>query len=335
MRILDALQRSVGSIILSLIFLGGFPSLTFASWTVQSSGTLAWLHVVYFLNENKGWAAGSNGTIVTTEDGGRSWKSWKRPSEDTIRDLFFADENNGWLVCERSIYKLKTIDEPRSYLMKTTNGGESWSRVNVIGKDADLLLLRAVFTKQGHVWTFGEAGALFVSRDGGANWARQHVPTRHLLLGGHFLTESLGWLAGAGSTILQTSDGGVTWRPASIADKKVRFTAVSFVDARHGWAVAAGGRVFVTRDGGLNWQEQKSGVDADLSDVKFIDQREGWATGADGTIIHTIDGGNLWFRDQTGSSHRLERLFMMGRRRGWAVGFGGTILTYDPTGQAS
>jgi len=43
-----------------------------ASWTRQSSGTMAWLHSVYFLNEQRGWAAGSNGALLATTDGGEN-----------------------------------------------------------------------------------------------------------------------------------------------------------------------------------------------------------------------------------------------------------------------
>jgi len=41
-------------------------------WTQQSSGTMAWLHSVFFLNQNKGWAVGSKGVFLTTVDGGKT-----------------------------------------------------------------------------------------------------------------------------------------------------------------------------------------------------------------------------------------------------------------------
>src|SRR5260370_8830001 len=45
-----------------------------ATWTRQSSGTMAWLHSVYFLDQNHGWVTGSNGTLLETSDGGTSCK---------------------------------------------------------------------------------------------------------------------------------------------------------------------------------------------------------------------------------------------------------------------
>lgn len=308
-----------------------------ATWTPQNSGTMAWLHAVYFLDQNRGWAVGGNGVLLATVDGGQSWKAQRRPTEDTLRDLYFSDEQTGWLVCERSIYLLKTKDEPRTYLMKTTNGGATWRRVNVIGSQVDARLVRALFTGEGRAWAFGEGGALFTTHDGGANWARQRVPTRNLLLGGAFINAERGWLVGAGATILHTADGGETWRAGRIRSdasavnvERARFTAVSFVEARIGWAVGTKGRVLATLDGGQTWHVQRSGVTADLLDVKFLDASEGWAVGTGGTVIHTTDSGLHWQTVPSGTTHPLERLYFVSRERGWAVGFGGTIITYAP-----
>lgn len=319
------------------------PSSAFAAgaWTRQRSGSFAWLHAVYFLDENKGWAVGGRGALLSTDDGGNVWRSRTRPVEDTLRDVYFSDEQNGWLVCERSIYDLKTKDEPRTYLLRTTDGGESWQKVNVIGKDVDARLVRALFTDNGRGWAFGEEGVLYTTRDGGANWERQRVPTRKLLLGGLFLNSNQGWLVGAGATILQTVDGGETWREGTLvgfaptaskdeAALRVRLTATSFVNKQRGWAVGSEGRIFATRDGGRTWSAQMSNVGADLYDVKFLDNFEGWAAGAGGTLLHTTDGGEHWAIEPSGTTHALERLCFVGRTHGWVVGFGGTIIRFTP-----
>jgi photosystem II stability/assembly factor-like uncharacterized protein len=304
------------------------------AWSSQKSKTMAWLHAVYFLDLNRGWAVGSSGALLSTTDGGASWSAMRRPTEDTLRDLYFSDEQTGWLVCERNIYKLKTLDEPRTYLMNTTDGGATWKLVNVIGKEVDARLVRALFTGGGRAWAFGENGALYTTHDGGTSWQRQRVPTTHLLLGGAFLDQDQGWLVGAGATILQTTDGGETWRTGRIETPGVRFTAASFVDRSHGWAVGAEGRVFVTTNGGRSWRAQVSNVEADLLDVKFLNETEGWAAGSEGTIIHTTDGGSRWTVVPSGTTHPLERLCFVSRTRGWAVGFGGTIIAYAPASSA-
>ncbi|HEV3468230.1 MAG TPA: YCF48-related protein [Pyrinomonadaceae bacterium] len=328
-----------------------------ASWSKQKSGTFAWLHAVYFLNERYGWAGGGKGALLSTEDGGATWRRRSIYSEDTLRDIFFVDGRHGWVVCERDVYRLKSEAQPPTYLMRTTDGGRTWSRVEPDAFGAETRLVGVRFAGRERGWVFGELGALYATADGGRTWVRQVVPTRRLLLGAAFLDAQHGWVVGAGATLLRTTDGGRTWhegrvagqlaqyarrsranrlgrgdgtarRPAAAAGQAPRVNAVAFADGLRGWAVGAGGLVLATSDGGRTWQPQESGVETDLHDVKFLDGREGWAVGGEGIILHTADGGATWSADTSVTPHTLERLFFAGRARGWAVGFGGTIVAF-------
>jgi photosystem II stability/assembly factor-like uncharacterized protein len=280
------------------------------------------------LDRDHGWAVGSRGTLLATSDGGKSWQAKPQPTEDAIRDIYFADDQNGWLVCERNIYDLRSNDEARAYFMKTADGGEHWKRLLIRGTNLDARLMRAIFSG-GRAWAFGEGGAIYTTHDSGASWIKMQTPTRYLLLGGTFINENDGWLVGAGATILQTSDGGETWHQGRLQmPANVRFNSISFVDPHLGWAVGSGGVIYRTRNGGRSWQSQTSGVVADLLDVKFLDAVEGWAVGAEGTVLHTNDGGFHWFSERSATPHALERIFFTDRSHGWAVGFGGTIVAY-------
>jgi len=292
---------------------------------------MAWLHSVFFLDQNRGWVIGSKGTLLATVDGGKTWTSKTSSSADVLRDIFFVDENSGWLVCEVNVYELKTKDQPRAYLMRTTDGGEHWQRVDIKGVDVDARLVRVVFSRGGRGWAFGEGGVIFTTRDGGETWTKLKSPTRHLLLGGIFIDEDRGWIVGAGTTIIQTSDGGDTWyqsRFAQTSAEQIRFASASFVNNRLGWAVGSAGTIYRTINGGRTWQQQDSGVVADLYDVKFLDAVEGWAVGAEGTIIYTNDGGLNWSTQRSGTEHPLERIFFADRTHAWAVGFGGTVVNF-------
>ncbi len=101
-----------------------------ANWVKQNSGTLAWLRTGFFVNEKTGWIGGSNGTLLTTENGGDSWRQTEKFTSDTIRQIYFSDEKNGWLLCERDIYSLGA-NSP-SYLLKTSNGGADWEKVEFL-----------------------------------------------------------------------------------------------------------------------------------------------------------------------------------------------------------
>ena len=291
---------------------------------------MAWLRSVFFLDHNRGWAVGSKGTLLRTADGGLNWKPDAAPTTAIVRDIFFLDEQNGWLVCEVNIYELTSKDQARAFLMRTTDGGKNWNRVELKGIDVNSVLVRAVFSHGGRGWAFGENGLIYTTRDSGETWTSLQSPTRRLLLGGIFVDDDRGWIVGAGATIIQTSDGGETWYQSSLpeVEKSVRFTAASFVDNRIGWAVGSRGSVYQTTNGGRTWQKQESGVYTDLLDVKFVDAREGWAVGAEGTIIHTVDGGAHWTSERSETQHPLERVFFTDKTRGWAVGFGGTVVAY-------
>lgn len=297
-----------------------------ATWQKQRTSSLAWLHSVFFLDQKRGWAVGSRGALLATTDGGTHWTSLAHPTEDTIRDVYFADEQNGLIVCERNIYDLKTNADARAYLMKTSDGGEHWKRANMRGVDPDARILRAIFMGAGRGWAFGEAGAVFTTHDMGTTWTRLQAPTRYLLLGGDFINEDNGWLVGAGGTILQTSDGGESWQHTRLATTGVRFNSTSFVEKRLGWAVGSGGAIYRTLNGGRSWLPQKSGVETDLFDVKFLDAAEGWVVGAQGVVLHSMDGGTHWAIERSETEHNLERIFLADPAHGWAVGFGGTII---------
>jgi photosystem II stability/assembly factor-like uncharacterized protein len=308
-------------LLLSAFWLSAFGS----SWTRQPSGTMAWLHAVYFLDQNRGWIAGSNGTLMQTRDGGDSWQKVSLFIKDTLQDVYFADEKTGWLLAERDLLRLKN-GERSSYLLKTEDSGGSWQPVLLKTPDTNIRFVRLLFTDPQHGWLFGENGFVLATGDGGAHWQAQRSATRHLLLGGAFSDHGRGYLVGAATTIMQTRDGGSTWHTHMLRDgANLRLHAASvFGDC--GWAVGEAGNILATTDSGRTWSSQHSASDTDLLDVEFLNPREGWIVGSQGTLLHTTDGGTHWTKESIETSHALERLFIADRDHIWAVGFGGIIL---------
>src|ERR1043166_2521220 len=101
------------------------PTAYAASWVRQPSGTMAWLHAVYFLDQNRGWVGGSSGAFLQTTDGGVKWSRAPFVTKDTLIDIYFADEKIGWLLAQRDPLKLKA-NERSSYLLNTNDGGVTW-----------------------------------------------------------------------------------------------------------------------------------------------------------------------------------------------------------------
>jgi photosystem II stability/assembly factor-like uncharacterized protein len=315
-----------------------------AAWVKQKSGSFAWLHSVFFVDGRRGWAVGGRGALLQTADGGEHWEARRPPTEDALQDVFFTDERTGWIVCVRSAYAPMKKEEARSYLLKTTDGGGHWSRVDVTGAgEDDLQLARVRFGDTERGWVFGETGALYATADGGATWTRLRVPTRHLLLGASLLDASQGWLVGAGSTLLQTSDGGATWREGQIVGSPAQFSIHS--PAQSTQASAQTAQAPTRQSQASTEQAQASAQQSQastrtaarvgaqvpaaslrLNAVSFADARRGWAVGAGGEVLATADGGRTWRAQASGTESDLFDVKFFDEREGWAVGGDGVAI---------
>lgn len=297
-----------------------------AQWSKVNSGTFAWLHSIYFVNQNLGWIVGSNGTFLETIDGGATWNARIKFTQDTIRDIYFIDEKRGWALAEKDIFG--SYGSSPSYILETSDGGINWKKVELQGGGKEKLV-KIFFSKDGYGRAVGEAGTFFAMQEDKNTWKKTDVPVRFLLLNGNFFNQNNGLIVGGGGTALYTEDGGNTWNNSMFTQKSLgKLNSVFFINQKVGWAVGAGGKIFTTINSGKLWREQNSNVSKDLFDVFFINTAEGWAIGDGGTILHTTTAGNIWTPIQANVKHKLERIYFVGRK-GFAVGFGGTLLKLD------
>lgn len=297
-----------------------------AEWVRQKTSTFAWLRDVTFVTESKGWVVGSDGTILSTTDGGRTWDQARRISTDTILQIHFTDENTGWMLCDRDIYSRG--QNAISYLRKTTDGGKTWEKIEFENAGRERVT-KLAFNSLGWGTAVGEGGVFYRLQEDGKTWKKTTSAIRYLLLSGSFSDGGTGALAGAGGTIMFTEDNGLAWDKATlIGNTDARINSVFFASQRLGWAVGTGGAVFACSGGGRLWRSQDSGTKADLNDVYFIDNQEGWAVGDNGVMLHTRNGGTSWWEVNSNVKHRLERVYFFGRH-GWIVGLGGTLLSYE------
>lgn len=102
---------------------------------------------VYFLNETTGWAAGGNGLILFTSDGGENWQTQFNPDPQhrRIKDIFFTDLLNGWAVGVNGV------------ILKTNDGGANWS-IEGDGISTNNYL-RVLFTDLNNGYIVGESKA--------------------------------------------------------------------------------------------------------------------------------------------------------------------------------
>ncbi|MEC9362132.1 MAG: WD40/YVTN/BNR-like repeat-containing protein [Sinimarinibacterium flocculans] len=130
---------------------------------VPVDATLTRLH---FLDGQRGWAVGYDGTLLGTVDGGREWTllqfdpQWARP----YYDLHFFDADNGLLAGANGA------------LLATTDGGRTWTANESETFEDQQNLYRLVALGDGSLLIAGERGFLARSKDRGASWQRLRSP---------------------------------------------------------------------------------------------------------------------------------------------------------------
>src|SRR5262245_47496064 len=100
-------------------------------WNAQSSGALAKLSGVFFVDRDRGWVVGSNGTLLATEDGGAKWRRQplpERQSGEALNDVWFFNPDRGLLLGEYGLFNRKgDIDwSERVFLLMSKDRGANW-----------------------------------------------------------------------------------------------------------------------------------------------------------------------------------------------------------------
>ncbi|MDX2041829.1 MAG: YCF48-related protein [Acidobacteriota bacterium] len=325
-------------------------------WTQQSSGVLSKLNAIVFANRQRGWAAGGNGMLLSTEDGGQHWQPMLLPPKmrkEPLLDLW-ANDKQLLLLGEFGLFNRRPDIQwhERVFLLRSEDRGALWMdaqlarpplqpnqslTIKKTTKDTleieepkpppDPVLLRMAFADERIGWAVGELGTIQATADGGATWKLQVIQSRKILNDISAIDAQRAWIVGAAGLALHTEDGGQSWKeqPTGIA---TNLRAVHFVDANRGWAVGSGGVILSTVNGGARWQPQNSGTQQTLNDVYFVGSKEGWAVGERGTLLHTTDGGTTWLEESPGTRANLQRVFFVAPDCGWAVGTNGAIFSY-------
>ena len=309
-------------------------------WVAQESGALANLSAVFFIDRERGWIVGSNGTLLLTEDGGSKWRRVMLGNQEPLRDVRFLNAQRGLVLGEYGLFnRPNNPPKERSFLLASIDGGLHWedlrlARRKVKSDDPKDYqgdgLMRFVFADEQTGWACGETGLILATKDGGQNWQTQISPTRKLLYDVTAINQQQAWIVGTSGIVLRTMDGGQHWSE-QVSNTMQTLRAAHFIDAQHGWAVGVGGTIIATVNGGQRWHAQSSGVDDNLNSVFFTSANEGWAAGDHSTLLHTLNGGATWERIALKTRTNLTRLFFIAPDCGWVVGASGTIFKYQST----
>ena len=280
---------------------------------------------VFFNSASNGWIAGDDGFLAFTTDGGRNWSAKKIGTTDTINEIFFRNEDNGYLVTGKKMFVTK-------------NGGRSWFELLVYApgdfKNGTPEFLSIRFTDKKRGFVVGSVlnskeqvvdSLVFQTNDGGETWSRIIVPSKSELFHLDFNGSSHGWIVGDKGLILATTDNGFSWNVQSSGTDRALYN-VDFHDDNEGYIVGGGGTILRTEDGGRNWEKVKTNFPDTFLRVDFADDKNGWIVGKNGTILRSSDKGRTWLKQDSQTKSNLYGLFIT-KKYGFAVGADGTILS--------
>jgi len=283
-------------------------------WETATSGTTSNLYTIV-ADSLQAMAAGDNGTMVRTLNGGATWSSTAITAKSVVRDLAFTDHTTGWLVGQNTA--------GAGLCMKSVNSGDSWA---ALSSSAGGILYANAMASAAIGWNVGSLGVIEKTVNGGGSWTAQYSAAGQTFRDVVFVNPDTGWVVGETGVILKTVNGGGLWS-SQISGVTSIIHGVDFIDGSQGWAVTGDGKVLHTRNGGALWSSAPVSPQA-LHAIDFADAGNGVAVGQGGRIYRTRDGGATWTLEASGVTVGLNAVCMINAYAGWIAGDGGTILGF-------
>jgi photosystem II stability/assembly factor-like uncharacterized protein len=192
---------------------------------LQNGGILD-LYSIQFIDKDTGYIVGDRGLILTTRNGGESWREQYSGTDAQLFHLSIQGKR-GWVV------------GTGGKILHTDDGGRNWYPQRS-GVPDDLNRVYFVDDKVGLIT--GDHGVLLRSANSGATWERVSLDgVQEGLFGVSFSDKRTGWIVGYGGRIIRTADGGLHWVDQESATH-VDLFAVSFYKGR-GYAIGRDGLV--------------------------------------------------------------------------------------------
>lgn len=292
-----------------------------SNWIDQSiSSVTTNLVKMNFENENKGYAAGTNGTFLETTNGGANWivKTINGPVDltDYVQDLsgnWHCVSKNGsinkstnkgvtWSQKYLGVEELLSIyfpDSIKGYVvgkngtaLYTTNGGENWN-AGTSNTPLDLNKVKALYNKG---FAIGKGGNILKTTDGGKTWKESLIRDAHLssiLESVQFLDENIGFVSDK-NYVLKTTNGGDSWEIMNIPSGNSEFNNLTFIDNNKGVVISNQNDIFRTTDGGNSWSKVLDLASGKLSCIHHSGDENLFAGGSEGKILKSSNGGANW-----------------------------------------
>lgn len=252
-------------------------------------------------------AAGERGTILLSDDGGKTWQQAQTPVRASLTAVKFVNDKTGWAVGHLGV------------VLRTDDGGQTWGKQldgiaaaelalqaakqtgddkavaeaeRLVADGPDKPFLDLHFENETTGYVVGAYNLMYKTTDGGKTWQAWQsrvVNPRGFHLYGMRAAGGALYLAGEQGTLLRSTDQGETFVPLASPYKGTWFGLIA---ARSGELVVFGlrGNAFRSDDQGNSWHKVDTGVQAAIVAGREL---------ADGALVLVSQGGDvLLSRDQ-------------------------------------
>lgn len=231
----------------------------------------AMLTTVQFVDAKRGYAAGHDGVVLGTQDGGDTWTVLRATpgEEQPILALYFTTLEHGIAV------------GLHGWAIETRDGGRTWAPLTVAsGEEADRHLLHIFASPRGTLFIAGEAGTLFRSADGGKSWQALSTGNKGSLWHGRALAGGTLLVCGMRGHLYRSHDDGVTWQMVA-SNTTQSLTGIAELADGGVAVVGMAGTVLRSADGGKNFVVGERGGREPLTAVVADGKR---------TLLMSLDG---------------------------------------------
>ncbi|NLD46927.1 MAG: hypothetical protein GX660_06970, partial [Clostridiaceae bacterium] len=257
---------------------------------------------LFFLNENTGYVACSDNSILKTTDGGSSWTEYSLDIEYPQISLFFVNKDTGYAIGGCYPYY---CSHQNNAIYRTNDGGIHWEQQAAL-RISELHSICFINDSTG----FAVGGTLLKTTDGGKQWNKYRVDNTGIIYKVWFLDENTGFMCGLNNNLFRTDNGGESW--VNLTDQSPteswHFNDIQFINENIGYLSGENCGLLKSLDGGISFEELEYAPEY-INYLHFKTEREGivfgaktYSTGNCDSVwnpgLHlTIDGGITWQGD--------------------------------------
>ncbi len=299
-----------------------------------------------FVNKDTGWACGDLGAIIKTTDGG---KSWNVIPTNTTKPILRVRSYNGKTVIASGynglilrstdsgetfeqvetgvdslfdLWGLDLVNDTLGWacgataLLKTTNDGRSWVRVNTAGYTGNLWWIDFLNENYGFI---AADGNVLKTTDGGNNWEIIQAGDEKSLYCVDVIDSMHIAAAGYGGTNysaknIYSDDGGNTWTNGDTLTTEA-VNCIKYINPDIGYLVMNNVDVRKTTNRGKEWTHM-AGL-SDSYELKLLNNKIGYSVGPGLKINKTENGYENWKR--LIMNDNFSDVFFINDQKGFAI----------------